>query len=50
MEIFRRTLLARGWSYLMHEDHLRQIILRLEEHDSDPYSQAEQAVAALGRD
>jgi LAO/AO transport system kinase len=49
MDVFRRTLFARGWSYLMHEDHLQQIIDRLLEGDTDPYTLAEQAVRALGR-
>jgi LAO/AO transport system kinase len=49
LDIFRRTLFARGWSYLMHEDHLREIIEKLQDGSSDPYTLAEQAVNALGR-
>jgi LAO/AO transport system kinase len=49
LEVFRRTLFARGWSYLMHEDHLQQILDRLMDGSSDPYTLAEQAVDALGR-
>ncbi|MBW2699850.1 MAG: methylmalonyl Co-A mutase-associated GTPase MeaB [Deltaproteobacteria bacterium] len=48
LEIYRRTLYARGWSYLMHEEHLRQIVDSMREKSSDPYSLAEQAVTALG--
>jgi len=49
LEIFRRTLLQRGWSYLMHEDHIREIVEQLITHKNDPYTLAEQAVSALGR-
>lgn len=49
LEIFRRTLLQRGWSYLMHEDHIRQIVEELFVRKTDPYTLAEQAVTALGR-
>jgi LAO/AO transport system kinase len=48
VEVYRRTLIARGWSYLMHEDHLKQIVAQLRDRSSDPYTLAEQAVAALG--
>lgn len=49
LDIFRRTLFARGWSYLMHEDHLKQIVDQLQSGTADPYTLAEQAVKALGR-
>lgn len=48
LEVYRRTLIARGWSYLMHEDHLKQIVERMRDRSSDPYTLAEEAVAALG--
>ena len=48
LEIYRRTLFARAWSYLMHEDHLREIIGRLRDKQADPYSLAEEAVRVLG--
>ncbi|MBN2493098.1 MAG: methylmalonyl Co-A mutase-associated GTPase MeaB [Deltaproteobacteria bacterium] len=48
LEIYRRALFARGWSYLMHEDHLQQIVDRMLDRSSDPYTLAEQAVRALG--
>ncbi len=48
LEVYRRTLIARGWSYLMHEDHLNQIVDQMRERSSDPYTLAEQAVLALG--
>ena len=48
LEIYRRTLFMRGWSYLMHEDHLKQIVACMQRKESDPYSLAEQAVSALG--
>lgn len=49
IDVYRRTLFSHGWSYLMHEDHLNQIIDRLVDRNSDPYTLAEQTVAALGR-
>ena len=49
MDVFRRILFSRGWSYLMHEDHLKEIVEELHEGSSDPYTLAEQAVNALGR-
>jgi LAO/AO transport system kinase len=49
LEVFRRTLLARGWSYLMHEDHLQEIVAQLMDRSMDPYTLAEHAVAAVGR-
>jgi LAO/AO transport system kinase len=49
LEVFRRTLLSRGWSYLMHEEHLGQVLDRLLERSADPYTLAEQAVEAVGR-
>jgi LAO/AO transport system kinase len=48
LEIYRRTLFARAWSYLMHEDHLKEIIGRLRDKQGDPYSLAEEAVRVLG--
>ncbi len=48
IDIYRRTLFTHGWSYLMHEDHLNQVIDRLVDRSSDPYSLAEQTVTALG--
>ncbi len=48
LEIYRRTLFARGWSYLMHEDHLKLITNHMRERSSDPYTLAEEAVSALG--
>jgi len=50
LDIFRRILFTHGWSFLMHEDHLKQIIDQLIDNSSDPYTLAEQAVKALGRD
>ena len=49
MDVFRRTLFTRGWSYLMHEDHLKEIVEKLQDGSCDPYTLAEQAVTALGR-
>jgi LAO/AO transport system kinase len=49
LDVFRRTLFARGWSYLMHEDHLKEIVGKLQDGSSNPYTLAEQAVNALGR-
>ncbi len=49
VDIYRRTLFARGWSYLMHADHLKEIVAKLQDGSSDPYTLAEQAVNALGR-
>ncbi len=49
LEIYRRTLLNRGWNYLMSEDHIKGIIDRLKDRSSDPYSLAEQAIEALGK-
>ena len=49
LDVFRRILFSRGWSYLMHEDHLKEIVEELHEGSSDPYTLAEQAVNALGR-
>ncbi len=48
VEIYRRTLLNRGWSYLMSEDHIKGIIKKMKDHSSDPYTLAEQAIEALG--
>jgi LAO/AO transport system kinase len=49
VDIYRRTLFSRGWSYLMHADHLKEIVEKLQDGSSDPYTLAEQAVNALGR-
>jgi len=49
LDVFRRTLFAHGWSYLMQDDHLQQILDRLLARASDPYTLAEQAVQNLGR-
>ena len=49
LDVFRRTLFARGWSYLMHDDHLKEIVEQLQAGSSDPYTLSEQAVSALGR-
>ncbi|RLB58290.1 MAG: methylmalonyl Co-A mutase-associated GTPase MeaB [Deltaproteobacteria bacterium] len=48
LDVFRRTLVARGWSYLVHEDHLKQIVDRLQRGEADPYTLAEEAVKAVG--
>ena len=48
LDIFRRTLFNRGWSYLMHADHLEQIVEKIIEGQSDPYSLAEEAARAVG--
>lgn len=50
LDVFRRTLVARGWSYLVHEDHLKQIVDRLQRGDADPYTLAEEAAQAVGGD
>jgi LAO/AO transport system kinase len=49
LDVFRRTLFTRGWSYLMHEDHLKEVVEKLQDGSSDPYTLAKQAVNALGR-
>ncbi|HOX44751.1 MAG TPA: methylmalonyl Co-A mutase-associated GTPase MeaB [Myxococcota bacterium] len=48
LEIYRRTLIARGWSYLMSEDHLGRIVDKMRTRVRDPYSLADEAVADLG--
>ncbi|RME22080.1 MAG: methylmalonyl Co-A mutase-associated GTPase MeaB [Deltaproteobacteria bacterium] len=48
LDIFRRTLFSRGWSYLMHADHLEQIVDKILKGESDPYSLAEEAARAVG--
>jgi LAO/AO transport system kinase len=47
MEIYRRTLYSRGFSYLMAEDKLKSIVDKMGSKKGDPYTLAEEAVAAL---
>ncbi len=49
LDVFRRALFERGWSYLMHEDHLNQILDQLLDGSADPYTLAEEAVKTLYR-
>jgi LAO/AO transport system kinase len=49
LEIYRRTLLARGLAHLLRPERLDPILEALRGRAGDPYSLAEQAVDALGR-